>query len=128
MDRINHSEQSSPSREDCKLISCILPNDGTARSLIQILRDEKKIKRVFGTKCMGLAVLADAKTKFGELPQPTLVKRVDVVVHSKDANALYDFIYNQASIDRPQGGIMWMSDLGLTSPFDLPADVPLEKD
>ncbi len=128
MDRINHSEQPSPSREDCKLISCILPNDGTARSLIQILRDGKKIKRVFGTKCMGLAVLADAKTKFGELPQPTLVKRVDVVVHSKDANALYDFIYNQASIDRPQGGIMWMSDLGLTSPFDLPADVPLEKD
>jgi len=128
MDRVNHSEQPSPSREDCKLISCILPNDGTARSLIHILRDEKKIKRAFGTKCMGLAVLADAKTKFGELPQPTLVKRVDVVVLSKDANELYDFIYNQASIDRPQGGIMWMSDLGLASPFDLPANVSLEKD
>lgn len=128
MDSINHSEQPSPSREDCKLISCILPDDGTARSLIQKLRDEKKIKRAFGTNCMGLAVLADAKTKFGELPQPTLVKRVDVVVLSKDANELYDFIYNQASIDRPQGGIMWMSDLGLASPFDLPADVPLEKD
>ena len=128
MDRINHSEQSSPSREDCKLISCILPDDGTARSLIQILRDEKKIKRAFGTKCMGLAILADAKTKFGELPQPTLVKRVDVVVHSEDANEVYDFIYNQASIDRPQGGIMWMGDLGLASPFDFPADIPLEKD
>jgi hypothetical protein len=128
MDRLNHSEQSSPSREDCKLISCILPDDGTARSLIKILRDEKKIKRVFGTNCMGLAVLADAKTKYGKLPQPTLVKRVDVVVNSEEANALYDFIHKQASIDRPQGGIIWMTDIGLASPFTLPANVALEKD
>ncbi|MGL1931836.1 MAG: hypothetical protein OCC45_08760 [Desulfotalea sp.] len=126
MDSINHSEQPSPSREECKLISCLLPNDGTASSLIQILRDEKKITRSFSTKCMGLAALADAKTKFGELPQPTLVKRVDVVVPSKDANELYDFIYKQASIDRPQGGMIWMSDLGLASPFCLPTDVPFE--
>lgn len=127
MDSLNHSEQASPSREDCKLISCILPDDGTARSLIQILRDEKNIKRAFGTNCLGLAVLADAKTKYGELPQPTLVKRVDVVVNSEEANALYDFIHKQASIDRPQGGIIWMTDIGLASPFNLPANVPLEK-
>lgn len=128
MDRLNHSEQSSPSREDCKLISCILPDDGTARSLIQILRDEKKIKRVLSTNCMGVAILAAAKTKYGELPQPTLVKRVDVVVNSEKANALYVFIHKHASIDRPEGGIIWMTDIGLASPFNLPADVPLEKD
>ncbi len=127
MDSINYSEQLSASREDCKLISCILPDDGTARSLLRILRDEKKIKRAVSTNCMGLAVLADAKTKFGELPQPTLVKRVDVTVLSEDANALYEFIYNQASIDRPQGGIMWMSDISLASSFNLPANVPLEE-
>ena len=113
-------------RENCKLISCLLPDDGSDKRLIRALYDEKKISRANSTSCMGLAVLADAKTKFAELPQPVLIRKVDVVVPENEADELYDYIYDKAGIGRPQGGIMWLNALSLVSPFNVPKDVPLE--
>lgn len=118
--------RTSPS-EACKLISCVLPNDGTEKKLIRALRDEKQIIRANSVSCLGMAVQADTLTKFGELPEPTLVWTVDVVVAEADADDVYDYIYEKARIGRPQGGIILMRALTLTSPFSLPEDVPLEK-
>ena len=122
-----HTGQSIP-REACKLITCILPDDGTEKKLIRALRDERQITRANSSSCLGMMVLADAKTKFGELPKTTLIRKVDVVVVESDADELYDYIYEKAHIDRPRGGAIWLSALSLTSPFALPADVPMEKD
>jgi hypothetical protein len=120
------ADQAAP-REACKLISCVLPDDGTEKKLLRALRDERQITRANSTSCLGMAVLADAKTKFGELPEPILVRKVDVVVPEADADALYDYIYAKARIGRPQGGAIWMGALTLTSPFSLPEGVPVEK-
>ncbi|MEN8166665.1 MAG: hypothetical protein ABFR65_04200 [Pseudomonadota bacterium] len=120
-----HGDQSAP-REACKLITCVLPNDGSDKKLIRALRDEKKIFRANSISCLGEAILADVVTKFGELPEPTLVRRVDVVVPEADADDLYDYIYEKARIGRHQGGAIWMRALSLTSPFTLPEDVPVE--
>jgi nitrogen regulatory protein PII len=114
-------------REACKLITCVLPNDGTEKKLIRALRDEKQITRANSVSCLGLAVLADARTKFGELPEPNLVRKVDVVVPEEDADELYDYIYEKARIGRLQGGAIWMRTLAVASPFALPEDVPVEK-
>jgi hypothetical protein len=120
------TDQAVP-REACKLITCVLPDDGTEKKLIRALRDEKQIFRANSTSCMGLAIQGDARTTFGELPEPALARKVDVVVPESNADELYKYIYEKANIGRPQGGVIWLGALTLTSPFVLPDDVPVEK-
>ena len=120
------TDQAVP-REACKLITCVLPDDGTEKKLMRALRDEKQITRANSTSCMGLAIQGEARTAFGKLPEPTLTRKVDVVVPESDADELYNYIYDKAHIGRPQGGVIWQGALTLTSPFVLPEDVPVEK-
>ena len=120
------SNQAVP-REACKLITCVLPDDGTEKKLLRDLRDEKQITRANSVSCLGLGGVVEARTKFDELPQPILVRKVDVVVPEDKADELYDYIYEKANIGRPQGGVIWQATLTLTSPFALPQDVPVEE-
>lgn len=121
-----HTDQPVP-REACKLVTCVLPDDGTDKKLMRALRDEKQITRANSTNCLGLAILADARTRFDALPEPILVRKVEVVVPEADADALYDYIFDKAQIGRPQGGVMWLGELYLASPFSIPGDVPVEE-
>lgn len=111
-----------------KLITCLLPDDGSDKKLMHTLRVEKQITTSNSVNCLGLAVLADARTKHGELPEPRLVRKVDVLVASSDADELYNYIYETANIGRPGGGVIWLEPVTLASVFELPADVPLESD
>ena len=117
----------SVARQACKFITCVLPDDGTDKQLVSALLDEKQITRANSVNCLGMAVLADADTKFGELPEPGLVRMVNVVVPEEDADELYDYIYEKARIGRRQGGVIWLGTLALASPFVLPEDVPVEE-
>ena len=114
-------------REDCKLISCVLPDDGSDKKLLRALLHEKQITRAKSVRCLGLAVLADAKTKYGDLPEPVMVRLVDVIVPATDADELYDYIYHKVDMGRAGGGTIWLGPLTATSPFTLPDDVPEEK-
>jgi len=93
---------------------------------MRALHAERQIATANSVSCFGLAVLADARTKYGDLPEPSLVRKVDVLVPAPDAEALYDFIYATANIGRTGGGAIWLGPVTLASAFELPADVPLE--
>ena len=95
---------------------------------MRALRDERQVTTANSASCLGLAVLADAMTKYGDLPEPLLARKVDVLVAAADADELYDYIYATANIGQTRGGVIWLGPVTLASEFELPADVPLEAD
>lgn len=106
-----------------KLISCLLPDDGTERRLLRWLRQERGITRANSVYCRGHSVLRQAKARRGKLPEPELVRLVTIVVEPSEADALFDLVYEQANVGRPGGGAVLMVPLAFATPFALPEGV-----
>jgi hypothetical protein len=112
--------------KSAKLISCIVPDDGTDRRLLHWLRDQQGITRANSVYCRGHSILREAATRRGKLPEPSLMRLVTVVVAADEADALFDQIYEQADIHRPGGGTLFMTPLTFATPFALPEGVANE--
>lgn len=117
--------QSFPQKA-AKLITCVLPDNGTDKKLMQALRHEKQILRTCSVACRGIAVLQSAESKKNRLPEPTLVRMVKVVVSEDEADVLFDYIYQTAGIGHKGGGAIFMGPLTKVTPFELPEGVPDE--
>ena len=108
-----------------KLISCILPDDGTERRLLRWLRDQG-ITRANSVYCRSHSVLREAKARRGKLSEPSLLRLVQIVVDADEADALFDRLYEQADIHRPRGGALIMTPLTFATPFALPEGIANE--
>lgn len=105
-----------------KLITCVLP-PGIATELLRKLRSERGISEANAHTARGIGKLTPAA--YRQLGNETQKEIVSVVVPSDRADELFRYVFTEAQIDRPHGGIMFMHVLGRATPLRLP-DLPEE--
>lgn len=100
-----------------KLITCILPK-GLALPVLKKLKEEKGIIRADIKSARGMGKITPlAYRGVGEQAEKDLL---NVIVSQNEADDIFYYIYEEADINRPHGGIIYMRQLGMATPYTLP--------
>ena len=118
--------ESAP-REANKLITCVLPDDGSHKALLEALRHEKSVLKAEVVSSLAMGESAEANAKPGTVPGTYMARMVRVVVPAAEADALFEFICDKARINRDGGGVVFQNALVTSTLFTLPEDVAEEQ-
>ena len=100
-----------------KLITCILPH-GVALDVLQRLKDEKGIIEASTNTARGMGRLTPlAHRGIGEQSEKDIL---NVIVSAAEADEIFAWLFDIARIDRPHGGLIYLTALGHATPFVLP--------
>jgi hypothetical protein len=108
--------------EDCRLIGAILPQ-GVAAEVLRRLHEEKGIDRACVGGARGLHHLLQFAPR--ETVEVVPVEVLNLVVPAARADELFEFLFEAAGVDHPDGGIVFQHALSGAMPFVLP-DLPEE--
>ena len=113
--------------ESCKLISAVVAtDDGTDLAILKALREEKGIVQAFSSACLGSSITTEARTKPGRLPEPIMIRLIEILVPESRADEIFEFVCQAARLDEPGQGAVWQTGSGFCTPFELPGGVPEE--
>lgn len=103
-----------------KLITCVLPI-GVALPLAHKLRSEKGIATATVNNARGMGKLTAAAHR--RLGGQTEKQILTVTLDQGIADDIFEFIYFEAGINEPHGGLMYMSALDHYIPMVVPEDI-----
>lgn len=107
-----------------KLITCILPKGG-AMPVLKQLKQELGIVTCNINHARGSGRFTPlAHRGVGEQTEKEILS---VVVDEARAEAVFDFIFRTAEIDRPHGGLVFQSALEQATQYHIPAELPAER-
>ena len=92
--------------------------------MLRRLKDEKGITACKINNARGIGRFTHSRVR--RLSDVTEREILEVVTTAKQADEIFEFIFFEADMNRPHGGIIFMTHLGRASHFELP-DLPEEE-
>ena len=118
------TKQFKPKLIASKLISAILPK-GVSLDVIRKLKDEKNIVTAKLNYARGTGKLTPLKYRGGVVEREKEI--LTVIVEAERGDEIFEYIFEQAGINEPHGGLMYMHGLMQSTGYQLP-DVSEEED
>ena len=100
-----------------KLITAILPK-GVSLDVIKKLREEKNIIAANMNFARGTGKLTPLKYRDDVVEREKEI--LTIVVDEKNSDEIFEFVYDEADINKPHGGVMYMHALASSTEYLLP--------
>lgn len=108
-----------------KMIQAIIPM-GTALPVLKALREEKGLDAANINFARGVGrFVRHSERRLGDDEEKEILS---VVVPMDRADEIFEWLFHEANMDRPHGGIVYMLPLSHASAFSIPADLKLAAD
>ncbi|NNE36857.1 MAG: hypothetical protein HKN08_01025 [Gammaproteobacteria bacterium] len=101
-----------------KLITCIFPK-GMAHDMAERLKGEHGLMTSDIKTARGVGKITPLA--YRGLGAQSEKEILTVVVPADTANEIFDYLYHEAQVNRPHGGIMYIYELNQATRFELPS-------
>ena len=108
-----------------KMIQAIIPM-GTALPVLKALREDKGVDAANINFARGVGrFVRGNERRLGDDEEKEILS---VVVPKERADEVFEWLFHEADMDRPHGGIVYMLPLSHASAFSIPVDLKLAAD